>query len=282
LPRCSTAWQHGRRGPAARLSPSGDGLCTTPPAQGPWLFPRKPTLPGKPARKPRPRFTFLFQVPTHPRPANPSESGTGVGKVVGSGRPRSLPWNASIPHPPAPIAAGKSGGRAHGAKVAGRKGDFASRVLLAFLVFPLNVKKLNACFEFLIRLSSFCHLFCFVMHYIQLHISNPQILPRHQNTCQAFTFRSRRIKALPRLAHITDALASPAAATLRSWKLPPPPRGARDGDAPSPALRGRGVSSPGALAAGIQSWRGSPLHPGGKELSSAALRRKSHFANLPQ
>lgn len=69
---------------------------------------------------------------------------------------------------------------------------------------PTLVRKLNACFEFLIRPSSFCHLFCFVMHYIQLHISNPQILPRHQNTCQAFTSCCRRIKGLLRLTHTIE------------------------------------------------------------------------------
>lgn len=65
------------------------------------------------------------------------------------------------------------------------------------------------------------------MHYIQLHIFNPQILPRHQNTCQAFTFCSRRIKGLSRPAHITerrDALASPTAVMLWTWK-PPDPQG---------------------------------------------------------
>lgn len=144
-----------------------------------------------------------------------------------------------------------------------------------WLVFSLNVQKLNACFESLIRLSSFCHLLCFVMHYIQLHISNPQILPRHQSTCQAFPFRSRCIKGLSRLAHTTerrDALAAPTAAMLRTWEPPTPKAGSGDGNAPSLALR--------RALVGIRSWRRSlPLS---WLLSSASLRRKSHFANLPQ
>lgn len=233
------------------------GLWTTPPTQGTrLLLQRTPTSPGKPARKPRPCFAFVFQVHIHPRPANPSQSGTWVGKVFGSGWPLSPRHPASIPQPPAPRPGG--GGGAHRAKAAEAKGDFASHILLTF--FLLNVKNLNACFECLIRLSSFCHLFCFVVHYIQLHISNPQILPRHQNTCQAFTFRSRRIKGLSRLAHIAeqrDALASPAAAMLRTWKPPPPPpsprTGTRDGDAPSLARRRGGGSSSGI--AGMESQR---------------------------
>lgn len=174
-----------------------------------------------------------------PRPANPSKSGTRVGKIFRSGWPLSLPWAPSIPHAPAPHPGCTSSqrARAEGERTEQRlqrgKG-ILPRTFCSLFFFPLNVEKLNACFEFLIRLSSFCHLFCFVMHYIQLHISNPQILPRHQNTCQAFTFRSRRIKGLSRLAHTAerrDALASPTAVMLRSrnsqperlsWKPPPP------------------------------------------------------------
>lgn len=93
---------------------------------------------------------------------------------------------------------------ASGAEAAEPRGDFALHISLLFFSPPMLVRKLNACFEFLIRPSSFCHLFCFVMHYIQLHISNPQILPRHQNTCQAFTFCCRRIKGLLRLPHTIE------------------------------------------------------------------------------
>lgn len=205
----------------------------------------------------------------HPRPANPSQSGTWVGKVFGSGWPLSPRHPASIPQPPAPRPGG--GGGAHRAKAAETKGDFASHILLTF--FFLNVKKLNACFECLIRLSSFCHLFCFVMHYIQLHISNPQILPRHQNTCQAFTFRSRRIKGLSRLAHIAeqrDALASPAAAMLRTWKTPPHHRrGPALAMAMPHLLPGVEEGAPAPASLGWSTREGTSLHPGlqGAQLS---------------
>lgn len=117
--------------------------------------------------------------------------------------------------------------------------------------FFFNVKKLNARFEFLIRPSSSCHLFCFVMHYIQLHISNPQILPRHQHTCQAFTFRRRRIKGLflSRLLAPRHGMPSgpqqlpysdPKAAPTPSTRTKPLQQG--PGEAPAPML-GAGCSA---------------------------------------
>lgn len=142
------------------------------------------------------------------------------------------------PSPPAPHHSRQEPGGGHRAKAAERRGTVPRA--FCWLVFSLNVQKLNACFESLIRLSSFCHLLCFVMHYIQLHISNPQILPRHQSTCQAFPFRSRCIKGLSRLAHTTerrDALAAPTAAMLRTWEPPTPKAGSGDDNAPSLALR---------------------------------------------
>lgn len=133
-----------------------------------------------------------------------------------------------------------------------QRGDGRGFCLTHFaLFFFFNVKKLNARFEFLIRPSSSCHLFCFVMHYIQLHISNPQILPRHQHTCQAFTFRRRRIKGLflSRLLAPRHGMPSgpqqlpysdPKAAPTPSTRTKPLQRG--PGEAPAPML-GAGCSA---------------------------------------
>lgn len=104
-------------------------------------------------------------------PANPFKSRTWGGKAFRSGQSFfCLPWTVSIPHPPSPAARLQ---KEH-TEPRLQKGK---GILKAFFFLPLHVKKLNTCFEFLIQLSSFYHLFCFVMHYIQLHISNPQILP---------------------------------------------------------------------------------------------------------
>lgn len=147
-----------------------------------------------------PSFSKRASLPgqqTHPRLAAGREKFSGVVGPCPS-------WMVSVPHPTAPAARlCLSVERERPAQgifcLASFPGYFFS-----FFFFPsLNVEKLNARFEFLIRLSSFCHLFCFVMHYIQLHISNPQILPRCWNTCQAFPFHSPCIKSLWRRADIT-------------------------------------------------------------------------------
>lgn len=209
----------------------GGSATTT--AQSTWPLYGTPAPAGKPARQPQPCFPFIFQMHISPRPANPSKAGSWEGKVFRSVGPCLL-WMASIPHPTA----------ARLCLSVQSKGDFASCIFLAIFFPSLNVEKLNARFEFLIRLSSFCHLFCFVMHYIQLHISNPQILPRRWNTCQAFPFHC--IESLWRQADITEcqgALASPSATILQTGEpLIPKDWGE---ECPIPALR---VSSPGSAA----------------------------------
>lgn len=145
------------------------------------------------------KSTSLPGQQTHPRLAAGREKFWGL---VGP----CPPWMVSILHSTAPepgCASVWSGSTQQRGFCLAHFPGHSFFLAIFFSPLSLNVEKLNAGFEFLIRLSSFCHLFCFVMHYIQLHISNPQILPRCCSTCQAFPFHSRCIKILWRRADIT-------------------------------------------------------------------------------
>lgn len=190
---------------------------------------RQENQPGSPGRV-SPSFSKCASVPgqqIHPRLAAGREKFSGVGGSC-------LPWMASVPHPTAPAAGLHLSVR----RERGAKGILPRTFSWRFFL-SLNVEKLNARFESLIRLSSFCHLFCFVMHYIQLHVSNPQILPRRWNTCQAFPFLSAAaaLKALGDELTSRNALASPTAAILWTWKPPSPMTGAQNAPYPCPAQR---------------------------------------------
>lgn len=110
--------------------------------------------PGRPSRV-SPSFSKCTS-------ANPSKAGSWQGKVFRSGWPLS-PWMASVPDPTAPTA------RLCLSVQRERRAKGILPPAFSWLIFPsLNVEKLNARFEFLIRLSSFLPLilFCHALHTI--------------------------------------------------------------------------------------------------------------------